>query len=87
MASNTKLGWILSGPAELSHRSRIDGSKRSCRELESLGINKREDPIQEQFDEKIPVKDGRYQVALPWLRFHEPLPTNYELSLEVYYKN
>ena len=82
VAINTKLGWILSGPVELSqitsvslttsHVMRINGlteeieeNLQSFWELESLGINKREDPVQEQFDEKIQLKDGRYQVALP----------------------
>ena len=28
------------------------------------------------------MKDGRYQVSLPWRHCHEPLPTNNELSLK-----
>ena len=70
-----------------SHVLKIDSSTEGLKaklhsfwELESLGIDKREDPVQEQFDEKILIKDGRYQVTFPWWKCHEPLLTNYELS-------
>ena len=31
------------------------------------------------------MKNGRYQVSLPWRQHHEPLPTNPELSLKRLY--
>ena len=51
-------------------------------ELESLGVENDIDPVQDQFTKSIPMKDGRYQVSLPWREHHEPLPTNHELSLK-----
>ena len=60
----------------------LDEKLQSFWELESLGIKLREDPVQEQFVEDIRMEEGRYQVSLPWRRYHEPLPTNHELSLK-----
>ena len=60
----------------------LDEKLQSFWELESLGIKLREDPVHEQFVEDIRMEEGRYQVSLPWRRYHEPLPTNHELSLK-----
>ena len=54
-------------------------------ELESLGVKNETDPVREQFTKSIRRKEGRYQVSLPWREHHEPLPTNYELSLNRLY--
>ena len=99
VALNTRLGWVLSGPMQMSdatsvnfassHTLRIDSSTEILDkrlqlfwELESFGVRAEEDPVQEQFTESIQMVNGRYQVSLPWREYHEPLPTNHELSLK-----
>ena len=99
VALNTRLGWVLSGPIQMSdvssvnfassHTLRIDSStevldkrRQLLWELESFGVRAEEDPVQEQFMESIQMVNGRYQVSLPWREYHEPLPTNHELSLK-----
>ena len=87
IAVNTRLGWVLSGPVELAglttvnivstHRLRIDSKEkidatlRAFWELESLGVKNEVDPVQHQFTKSIQMKEGRYQVSLPW-REHCP---------------
>ena len=102
IAVNTRLGWVLSGPAELAgltsvnllstHALRIDSIEEKIEatlnafwELESLGVKNEIDPVQDQFTKNIQMKNGRYQVSLPWREHHEPLPTNRELSLKRLY--
>ena len=41
--------------------------------------------MQDQFTKSIQMKDGRYQVSLPWREHHKPLPTNQKLSLKLLY--
>ena len=95
VAVATRLGWVLSGPVESgktnvslnpSHAIKVEASVETLEEklqsfweLESLGVQAKEDPVQEQFIENI---HGRYQVSLPWWKYHEPLPSNYDLSLK-----
>ena len=50
-------------------------------ELESLGIHTpKSDPIADQFTSTIQMKDGRYEVCLPWRGYHDPLADNFTLS-------
>ena len=101
---NTKLGWMLSGPAGLTgpqgtivnfvttHSLRVDdrvtnkmldATMRSFWEpLESLGIqvDSMENDVSDHFASSVKVKGGCYEVLLPWLECHDPLPTNYDLS-------
>ena len=75
-----------------SHTLRVDcGSRdtdelnrtlRSFWELESLGIRDPENSVYEEFESSVEMKEGRYEVSLPWKKFHDPLPHNYELSFK-----
>ena len=61
----------------------LDEQLRSFWELESLGIQKREKTLYyDDLATHIAFRGGRYQVALPWKEFHEPLPNNYLLSVK-----
>ena len=59
----------------------LDANLRSFWELESLGIQSpANDPVIDQFTGSVKMKNGRYEVSLPWRAYHNPLPDNYELS-------
>ena len=59
----------------------LDANLRSFWELESLGIQSpASDPVIDQFTGSVKMKNGRYEVSLPWRAYHDPLPNNYELS-------
>ena len=59
----------------------LDANLRSFWELESLGIQTpTTDPVLDQFANTVKMKNGRYEVSLPWRVHHDPLPHNYELS-------
>lgn len=97
VAINTKLGWVLSGPTEpvgsvsllITHALHMntieadgpDAVLRSFWELESLGIKGEDDATYDYFTNNVQFKNDRYEVALPWRDYHEPLPDNYNLSL------
>ena len=49
-------------------------------ELESLGIHPDEKDIYDDTISSIKLKEGRYEVSLPWKQLHPPLPDNYSLS-------
>ena len=48
--------------------------------MESLGIRGHDVSTLENFDENIIIKNGNYQVYLPWKETHPILPDNYQLS-------
>ena len=50
-------------------------------EMENLGIAEREKTLYDDFKAHISFRNGRYQVALPWKEYREPLSDNYLLSL------
>ena len=54
----------------------LDAGLRRFWELDSLGILKN---VYEKFTQQIFLKQGRYEVHLPWKESHPPLPDNYEL--------
>ena len=60
---------------------RLDETLQSFWNLEALGVEPLKDISNSNPSHTIEMKDGRYEVSLPWREFHEPLPTNYELSL------
>ena len=39
-----------------------------------------EDAVYEQFLSKVRMKNGRYEVSLPWKENHPALPDNYSLN-------
>jgi len=94
VAVETKLGWVLSGPATAAdccllttHALRIDSREEESLndtlhafwELESLGISESLS-VHQEFRESTSSKDGRYEVCLPWKKPRPILPDNYELS-------
>ncbi len=58
----------------------LDTILRSFWELESLGIQEQADSIFDRFASTIQMKDGKYEVSLPWREYHEPLPDSYDIS-------
>ena len=50
-------------------------------QLDSIGILPDEGSVYEQFLDKICMKDGRYQVQLPWKETHPLLPDNYNICV------
>lgn len=57
----------------------LEAGLRRFWELESLGILKNEKSVHESFTQQISMKEGRYEVHLPWKESHSPLPDNYDL--------
>lgn len=59
----------------------LDKTLRSFWELESLGIEEvSNDPVCDRFTSTLQVRNGRYEVSLPWRDYHDDLPDNYDLS-------
>ena len=54
---------------------KLDDCLHSFWNLESLGVS-----VEEEFNNNICSKEGRYEVSLPWREYHEPLPPNYQLA-------
>ena len=97
VAVETSLGWVLSGPAPITesctllttHTLRVDTQEeesldntlKSFWELESLGVSGPSKSVQQEFEESIAFKDGRYEVCLPWKKPRPLLPDNYGNSL------
>ena len=78
-AIHTKLGWVLSGPIAVKGPKQSSTNLVTTHALESLGIQ----PIEEACEKTISnirFREGRYEVALPWKQFHQPLPDNYCVS-------
>ena len=50
-------------------------------ELESFGVQNFNDLAYNHFMSNVTLRNGRYEVSLPWREYHEPLPNNYNLSL------
>ena len=101
VAVNTRLGWVLSGPAEpvgqqdptvslmTTHTLQVSALEdkdtdvllQSFWELESFGVQNFNDLAYNHFMSNVTLRNGRYEVSLPWREYHEPLPNNYNLSL------
>ena len=100
-AIQTRVGWVLSGPANVpedtstanllftnTHLLRVQSTPADDRldqqlqrfwDLETLGIQEKEQSVQDTFTQQIQFQNGRYQVTLPWKPTHRPLPTNLQL--------
>ena len=50
-------------------------------ELEALGIRNEERTLYDYFTAVVKFENGRYKVPLPWKDFYDPLPDNYQLSV------
>ena len=58
----------------------LNDQLRAFWELESLGIQPNEKSMYDDSRSTIKLREGRYEVSLPWKQFHQPLPDNYSLS-------
>ena len=59
----------------------LDKTLKTFWELESLGIEEvSNDPVCDRFTSTLQIKNGRYEVSLPWRDYHDDLPDNYDLS-------
>jgi len=59
----------------------LDDQLRAFWELEALGIQDEEKTLYDDFTGAVKFENGRYKVPLPWKEFHDPLPGNYQLSV------
>ena len=50
-------------------------------ELESIGVLPNEGTVHDKFLDTIRLRDGRYEVSLPWKEQHPLLPDNYALAV------
>ncbi|XP_064388661.1 uncharacterized protein LOC135336735 [Halichondria panicea] len=73
---------VLRAETQELESTALDEQLRSFWELKSLGINKEEKTLYDEFASDITFHEGRYKVSLPWKEFHDPLPDNYQLSLK-----
>ena len=67
---------IGTGPNE-----QLDKTLKAFWELESLGIDLDNSTLQNHPILRVKLKDGRYEVSVPWREFLQPLPDNYSLCL------
>ena len=58
----------------------LDDQLRPFWELEALGIRDKGRMLYDDFT-GVTFENGRYKVLLPWREFHDPLPDNYQLSI------
>ena len=79
--SSTSLLTTHVGTA-LNETETLNETLHSFWELESLGIKQPDQCVLTEFEEKIKINNGRYQVSLPWKDVHSPLPGNYQLALK-----
>ena len=59
----------------------LDEEVQKLWDLETLGIQRVEDEVYEEFKNSISFQEGRYSVKLPWKTGHPELPNNYAVSL------
>lgn len=67
---------------QLGEPDGLEEQLRSFWDLESLGIVGAEKTLYDEFLNTVTVRDGRYEVSLPWKEHHKPLPDNFQLSIK-----
>jgi hypothetical protein len=98
VAIDTVLGWVVSGPVgdgkldevESARVNFVTGEAGSSGmaavnrfwDLESIGIKADSTDVHETVINDLNFNGQRYSVGLPWRESHDPLPTNYDLSLK-----
>ena len=60
----------------------LDDTLQAFWKLELLVITSPGQSVQQEFEENISFKSGRYEVSLPWKKPRPILPDNYDLSLK-----
>ncbi|XP_046864650.1 uncharacterized protein LOC124459173 [Xenia sp. Carnegie-2017] len=95
VAIETVLGWVVSGPVGSTDKNQpataqvnFCSANKTCInvenfwDLESLGIKDKVSDVHESVINDLSFDGTRYSVGLPWREGHDPLPTNYDLSLK-----
>ena len=59
----------------------LNDQLRAFWELEALGIRDKERTLYDDFSGVVKFENGSYKVPLPWREYHDPLPDNYQLSV------
>eukprot|EP00731_Ephydatia_muelleri_P014947 Em0008g667a len=80
-AMNLTVTHVLRADTCSAEPCTLEDQLRAFWELEALGIQDKEKTLYDSFTEAVKFENGRYKVPLPWREFHDPLPDNYELSL------
>ena len=78
-AVNLSITYVLHAGTDNS--CTLDDQLQAFWELETLGIQSEERTFYDDFTDVIKFESGRYKVPLPWREFHDPLPDNYQLSV------
>ena len=66
-----------------SDKVSLDEEVKKLWDLETLGIQRVDDEVYEEFKNSISFQEGRYSVKLPWKTGHPELPNNYAVSLHL----
>lgn len=80
-AVNLNVTHVLHTGIQSENPDTLEGQLRAFWELEALGIRDEEKTLYDDFTGVVKFEDGRYKVPLPWREFHDPLPDNYQLSV------
>ena len=67
--------------SSINDKVSLDEEVQKLWEPETLGIQRVEDEVYEEFKNSISFQEGRYSVKLPWKTGHPELPNNYAVSL------
>lgn len=67
---------------QMSEDENLDETIKAFWELESFGIPTTDRSLYDEFCDKVKLREGRYEVSLPWKIPQQDLPNNYELSLK-----
>ena len=65
-----------------SEHGDVDKELRRFWELESIGIRSHEELVHSKFTQEIILKNGRYEVSLPWRKSQQSLSENYDLCVK-----
>lgn len=74
--------YTLHVNAQCQETQKLNSTLTSFWELESFGIPSSDRTIYDDFCEKIKLRDGGYEVSLPWKDPHPILPNNFQLCLK-----
>ena len=80
-AMNLSVTHVLHSETHSVEPCALDEQLRAFWELEALGIQDEEKTLYDDFTGAVKFENGRYKVPLPWREFRDPLPDNYQLSV------
>lgn len=79
-STNLVTTHVLSADAQPGDNDGLAEQLQAFWDLESLGIVGTEKTLYDDFLNTVTVRNGRYEVPLPWKETHKPLPDNFQLS-------